>query len=123
MDIIASSQNSLTISGLQANEYDISHHFLVDFCIAISPELKVNHVAFATDISNQLYLSDSVSFGENVKAYHDVLASVLNEHAPMKSCIIKIVHNAPWFDHEKKSTYYGNKLANSDNKVLYPVIN
>ena len=107
LDIIASFQNSLTISGLQANEYEISHHFLVDFCIAISPESKeskrfsyrklksVNHVAFASDISNQLHLSDSVSFGKNVKANHDVLAAALNEHVPMKSRIIKIVHNAP----------------------------
>ena len=85
---------------------------LVDFCISISPELKeskrisyrklksINHVAFASDILNQLHLLDSVSFGENDKAYHDVLAAALNEHAPMKSHIIKIVHNAPWFDHE-----------------------
>ena len=52
------------------------------------------------DVSAKLVVSESLTFVENITFYNNVLHEALDEHAPVKSCIIKIVHNAPWFDSE-----------------------
>ena len=110
LDIIATfGENPVNI---ESNEYEISHHFLVDFCVAIVPETKqekeisyrnlkgINYERFAEDVSEKLDISESLSFGDNINAYNEVLSELLNEHAPIKSRTIKIVPNAQWFDSE-----------------------
>ena len=95
-----------------AHEYDISHHYLVDFTIEINPEIKtykvishrnLNHIdseKFKCDISNKLHLSALATFGENTTMYNEVLWEALNIHAPIKTRSIKLVQKAPWFDGE-----------------------
>ena len=60
----------------------------------------INYERFAEDVSEKLDISESLSFGDNINAYNEVLSELLNEHAPIKSRTIKIVPNAPWFDSE-----------------------
>ena len=40
IDIIATFDNNPVISNLEANVYDLSHHFLVDFDVAIHPKIR-----------------------------------------------------------------------------------
>lgn len=110
LDIIATYDDGPTISDIQVNEYDVSHHFLVDFNVAINPckirqkiisfrDLKnIDSERMLAKITNKLQISDSRSFGDNIHHYNEVLSSTLNDEAPIKSRTIKVVPNAPWFD-------------------------
>ena len=49
IDIIATFDNNPVISNLEANGYDVSHHFLVDFDVAIHPEIRA-HKKYGTEI-------------------------------------------------------------------------
>ena len=111
LDIIATLEGGVHVSNVEANAFDISHHSLVNFTIEIVPEIKQEKVItyrntkcidsekFVSDLSNQINISESVSFGENITAYN-VLKDILNVHAPIKSRMIKTVQNSPWFDSE-----------------------
>ena len=41
LDIVAPFGENPTISGIESSKYDISHHFLIDVCVAIKSELKL----------------------------------------------------------------------------------
>ena len=111
LDIVATLDGGIHVSNLVSNQYDVSHHYLVDFCIQFTPELKVQkEISYRNSKSMDLakfesnpHLSDTLSFGENVTLYNKKLSKVLNEHTPIKTKTIKIVQNAPWFDSECKN--------------------
>ena len=112
LDIIATLEDNPIISNIEANKYDISHHFLVDFNVSVSLEAKefktisyrdINGIkvdVFTQDITDGLNITDAISFKENINSYNEVMNRVLNEHAPLKSKNVKIVPTAPWFDCE-----------------------
>ena len=112
LDIIVTLEGGAHVSDIQANAFDISHHSLVNFTIEIVPDIKQENVImyrntkcidserFVSDLSNQINISESVSFGENITAYNDVLKDVLNMHSPIKSRTIKMDQNSPLFDSE-----------------------
>ena len=99
----------------------------------------LNFERFTKDVSKKLDIS-SQSFGDNMRAYNEVLRELLDEHAPIKTRTIKVVPNAPWFNseyvnlrklcrnlckqtvelaHQKKCKHYGDKLEGSNSKILY----
>jgi hypothetical protein len=173
LDIVVTFGDNPIITSIVSNEYDLSHHFLIDFHAAIIPEAKqekeityrklknIDPETFINNVSEKMDLS-SESFGDNMRTYNKVLRETLDEHAPVKSKTIKVVPNAPWFDgeyaslrkqrrkaekqykksqlpsdkekyrslrqqttqlaHEKKCSYYGEKLEGTNNKVLYSTI-
>ncbi len=112
LDMIATFKDNPAITNIVANEYDVSHHFLVDFEVDVHPETRqyttinyrnikdINFVQFQADVNNKLTISDSHSLADGIKSYNEVLTSVLNEQAPMKSRNIKKVPDSPWFDGE-----------------------
>ena len=112
LDIVATNSDSLKVTNLSAHEYDISHHYLVDFCVELNPEVKhtkiisyrnlkgIDPIKFNSDITRMAQVSESLSFEDNIKVYNETLKDVLNKHAPIKSKTIKIVPKAPWFDCE-----------------------
>lgn len=112
IDIIATFDNNPVISNLVANELTISHHYLVNFEVAINAEVRnektiwfrkismINSDVFQNNITDKLIISDCATFKENVSMYNEVLMNQLNTLAPLKSKNIKIVPNAPWFDTE-----------------------
>ena len=112
LDIIATIGENPRISCIESNEYDVSHHFLIDFLVEMIPETKqqkvisyrnlkdINPEEFAAEVSNKFDISEGQSFGDGIIAYNDVLREALNKHAPIKSRTIKIVKTAPWFDSE-----------------------
>ena len=111
LDIIATSGDNLIISNINSNEYDVSHHALIDFEVSVKLEVKqekkityrrwkeIDPNRFEADVKEKLDLT-LPSFGENMNEYNEVLKEILDEHAPLKSCIIKVVPHAPWFDTE-----------------------
>ena len=38
-----------------------------------------------------------------VETFNNYLKSVLNKHAPLKSCTVKVTHKQPWFGDKIKS--------------------
>ena len=112
LDIIATFSDNPIILDIKSNEYDVSHHFLVDFNAAISPEKRlyksisyrntkdINWDQFNKDVSDKLLISSASSFENNVSNYSEILSGVLNDHAPLKSRTVKVVPDAPWFDFE-----------------------
>ncbi len=112
LDIIITFDNNSCISNIKSSQYDISHHFLVEFDVAVSPNKReyktiyyrnlkaIDSVSFQQDISSKLSISATTTLAINAKSYNEVMTGVLNDHAPMKSKTIKIVPNAPWFDCE-----------------------
>jgi hypothetical protein len=112
LDIVATFDGGLYLSGFVSNQYDVSDHFLVDFHLQFAPEVKnereisyrnskcMDTVKFESDLVERLHLSDTLSFGDNILRYNETLSNVLNEHAPIKTKAIKILLDAPWFDSE-----------------------
>ena len=111
LDIVATYDDAPVISDINVSKYDVSHHFLIDFTIAVIPHVAKHKVVtyrklknisadIFTNVITQLEVSASRTFEENIRHYNDTLSSVLNDQAPIKSRTIKIVPNAPWFDHE-----------------------
>ena len=112
LDIIATFGNSPLITGLEANLYDISHHFLVDFNVEINLEKKlyktisyrntkcINWDHLQEEVHNKLNISEESSFEVNVTKYNETLSSSVSEHAPLKTQTLKLVRDAPWFDTE-----------------------
>ena len=111
LDIIATLGEHPTISNIQSNEYDVSHHSLVDFQAVIKPEVKVEKQISCRNlkgIDTETFMKEVVekidvsaqTFGDNMRIYNTVLGELLDKHAPMKTRSIKIVPTAPWFDGE-----------------------
>ena len=110
LDIIATFLDGPAISNVVVNEYDLSHHYLVDFVVSVSPVKKqqktisfrdlrkIDTVKFKTELNDRLLVLESMNFGENIQMYNQELSGLLNNHAPVKHCTIKIVPEAPWFD-------------------------
>ena len=112
MDIIATFGDYPIITNIESTEYDLSHHFLVEFDVDVFPETqlyklikyrhtkKVNWDKFKKDIETGLTFSDTTPFEEGISEYKIVTSKVLDEHAPRKSRRVKVVNTAPWFDFE-----------------------
>ena len=111
LDIVATFDGDLDASAFVSCQNDVSDHFLVNFQLKFFPEMKeekeisyrntkgMDIAQFELDINN-LQLSETLSFGENVTLYNETLSNVLDKHAPVKKKIIKSLPNAPWFDGE-----------------------
>ena len=116
LDIVATFDDKPRISNIDINEYeDISVHFLVDFDITCSPEVReIKHIRYRNTaaIDNEKFSSEVLkrwdgidrqkSFGENITRYTEILKELMNEVAEEKTKTIKIVPNSPWFDEEYK---------------------
>ena len=111
LDIVATFNKNPNITNVVVNEYDISHHFLVDFLVTLNPDKReyktityrnikaVDCEKFSNEITQKWNeLLPLGSFGEKVTKYNNVLEKVLKEHAPQKTRTIKIVPESPWFD-------------------------
>ena len=94
LDGIITFNNGPTISKIEINEYDLSHHFLIDFCVDVTVERKVERVIrfrklknidaekLVEDITNSFTMSEN-SFSENVISYNEAMRNVTDKHAPI----------------------------------------
>ena len=72
LDIIATFVDDPKIACIESSEYDLSHHFLVEFDVAVVPQLQVYKMIkyrniidwnqFNRDIDSGLNISDTASF-------------------------------------------------------------
>ena len=111
--IIATFGESPCVTDVEANEYDISHHHLIDFQLSIVSESKsskeimgrklkdVDIEEFMKEVKERVQISDT-GFGENMKLYNTVLGDLVEQKAPLQKISIKTVSSAPWFDTEYK---------------------
>ena len=116
LDIVATFYEKPHLSNIDINEYeDITDHFLVDFKVTCSPEMReFRQVRYRnTGAIDPGKLSSEIekrwggvniqeSFGENVTRYTKLMKDLINEEAPERTKIIKTVPNSPWFDNDYK---------------------
>ena len=110
LDIIATFSDAPKISDIDSNLYDVSHHSLVTFNANVSLERRLEKQISYRNTKNidlekfnseiNFVVSSTTSFGENITQYNEKLLRVLDTHAPLKTRIVKIVPEAPWFDCE-----------------------
>ena len=112
LDIVATLDNSIGVSDLKVAVYDVSTHFLIDFNITVVPETKkqksisyrvlksINSDKLVEDVTNNVNLSDSLSFEKNINKYNFAIKQLVDKHAPVKTRTVKEVTSAPWFDGE-----------------------
>ena len=91
LDGIITFNNGPTISKIEIN---MSHHFLIDFCVDVTVERKVERVIrfrklknidaekLVEDITNSFTMSEN-SFSENVISYNEAMRNVTDKHAPI----------------------------------------
>ena len=107
LDIIATFVDDPKISGIESSEYDLSHHLLVQFDVAVLPEMhlykmikyrniqNIDWNQFNQDIDSGLNITGTASFEEIITKYNEVVTRLLDDHAPHKSRKVKIVQDAP----------------------------
>ena len=118
LDVIITHKESELVQNIFSNEYDVSHHYLINFTVTMETEFKfekeikfrklrdINRETFCRDIENRFIVNDlnDKSFGEIIMTYNDTMMDIIDEHAPIIKKRIKVVPEAPWFDGE-----YANK--------------
>ena len=91
----------------------MSNHHLVDFKVICAPEVRcykkvvyrnlnsIDQDTLSTEMKQRWGTIDKdATFGENVTRYTNILEDMMNQKAPERSKMIKIVPDAPWFDNE-----------------------
>ena len=101
LDIVATFGDEPIVSDIEANGYDVSHHSLVDFKVAIKPEVKemkeiryrklknIDADEFMAKVVDRISISES-GFGENMRAYNTALRELVDMDAPVTTKTIKI---------------------------------
>ena len=114
LDIVATYDDKPHVSEVTITEYaDVSNHHLVDFKATCVPEVRcykkvvyrnlnsIDQEKFSDEVKQRWGTIDKdVTFGENVTRYNNMLEDMMNQKAPERSKMIKIVPDAPWFDNE-----------------------
>ena len=114
LDIVATFQEKPRVSNISVNEYiEVSDHFLVDFSVTCSPEVRdlkeirfrdlnaIDPLSFSSEVLQRwVGVNREQTFGENVCRYSAILEDMMEQQAPEKTKTIKIVPNSPWFDGE-----------------------
>ena len=113
LDVVITRKNDPIVDKITITQYNLSHHFLIDFVFKMQPkETKIKTIIYR-DIKN----IDSKKFSEDIAAdfellpketdlkgkimnYNTVMTKAIKKHAPLKTREIKVVPQAPWFDEE-----------------------
>ena len=113
LDIIGTLGETPVVSQVEARENDVSHHYLIDFQLAVRPEAKevkevmcrnlkrVDMEKFMKEVSEKIQITET-AFGDNMRRYNTVIGEFVDMEAPLRRQSIKAVPSAPWFDREYK---------------------
>ena len=113
LDIIATFGDTPTVSMVEASEYDISHHHLIDFQIAVRSEMKevkqvmsrnlkgIEMESFMEEVKERILITEQ-DFGKNMRRYNETIGQLVDMKAPLQNRSITVVPSAPWFDNEYK---------------------
>ena len=114
LDIVATFNDKPLVSNVEIVEYDdVSDHFLIDFVVTCSPEVRelkqiryrnlrgIDTERFSAEVAERWGgLNSEESFGDNINRYSALMVDMMKEQAPERTKMIKIVPDAPWFDQE-----------------------
>ena len=102
LDIVAMFNKNPEVSNVDVNQYDISHHFLIDFTVTCSPEVhefktikyrKANGIGsekFSSEIKERWNgIQEGESFGDRISRFNEIKKDTLDKHAPLHSKTIK----------------------------------
>ena len=113
IDVIITKNKKSAVERVVITEYNLSHHFLIDWIynaevnevitktITYRNISKVNNDKFCEDIITEYSKTpDTKNMKEKMDNYNSAMTSVMNKHAHEKTKTIKIVPRVPWFDSE-----------------------
>ena len=113
LDVVITPNKNPYLTDLNVTELDLSHHFLIDFNIIATTEVKqertisyrclknVDTKQFNDEVKEKLdSIPLSTEMSERVDVYNKTLSEIVDKHAPVKTKTIKVKSSAPWFDAE-----------------------
>ena len=113
LDVVITPNKDTFLADLHVTEIDLSHHFLIDFNVAVMTDSvkekhtisyrskNVNMIEFSKDVNGRLNsLPPTLDLTVKMNNYNNALVEVVNKHAPVVTKTINVVPNAPWFDKE-----------------------
>ena len=109
LDIVVTFDEKPGVSCIDVNEYDdITDHFLVDFSLTCSPEVRemkeiwyrnlgaIDAESFSAELTKRWGGVDfQNSFGDNISRYTELMNDMMDIRAPEKTKTVKLVRNAP----------------------------
>ena len=116
LDLIITQEDSNDNLTVARGHVLLDHHFIdvklksvsetVEYKMVTYCKLKnISPQDFSNDMGNTLGELDleAMDLYQAVETFNNSLKSVLNKHAPVKSCTVKVMHKQPWFDDKIKS--------------------
>ena len=116
LDLIITQEDSNDILTVARGHMLLDHHFIdvklksvsetVEYKMVTYCKLKnISPQDFSNDMGNTLGELDleAMDLYQAVETFNNSLKLVLNKHAPVKSCTVKVMHKQPWFDDKIKS--------------------
>ena len=116
LDLIITQEDSNDILSVVRGHMLSDHHF-IDVKLKSASEIsecerityrKLKNILpqdFSNDVGKILGGLDleAMDLYQAVETFNNSLTSVLNKHAPLKSCTVKVTHKQPWFNDKIKS--------------------
>ena len=116
LDLIITQEDSNDILTVARGHMLLDHHFIDVMLKSASETVECERITycklknispqdFSNDVGNILGELDleAMDLYQAVETFNNSLKSILNKHAPLKSCIVKVMHKQPWFDDKIKS--------------------
>ena len=139
LDLVLTRKGSPNINNLHSSDVQLSDHFMLIFDIEAEVQkheertityrnLKaVDNETFSNEVKEILQGVTDMSFGDRVSKYNNVMKELVDKYAPLKTKLIKVVPNAPWFDTEyvelrksrrKAEKKFKSSKSDADKKVF-----
>ena len=111
LDLIIIQEDSNDILTVARGHMPLDHHFIDVMLKSASETVECERITysklknispqdFSNDVGNILGELDleAMDLYQPVETFNNSLKLVLNKHAPLKSCIVKVMQKQPWFD-------------------------
>ena len=113
IDVVITKNSDSIIDNVTVTEYNISHHFMIDFTYKIEPKTvqtktityrsikNLDSQKFSNDILTSLSsLPNTNNLKDTIDNYNSAMQNIVDIHAPQQTKTIKLAPHAPWFDAE-----------------------
>ena len=113
IDVVITPNIDSYVQDLNITQLDLSHHSLIDFNLKTETKTKsektisfrsfknIDTPQFRSEVQEKLIdLPQTNNIQSRVKSYNATLTELVEKHAPVKTKVIKVVNEAPWFDVE-----------------------
>ena len=113
IDVVITPNIDSYVQDLNITQLDLSHHSLIDFNLKTETKTKsektisfrsfknIDTPQFRSEVQEKLIdLPQTNNIQSRVESYNATLTELVEKHAPVKTKVIKVVNEAPWFDVE-----------------------